>query len=163
MLFSVSVFFLMKKKNVCLFWISHVILSLSIYYACLIGKSEILFGRCVYKLLLPYSPQPIYHFGRVFNITLYMPSPKYFIAHNFKIDWDKQLLIKAKLTWKTSYEGQSFLLDNDKPWCSHKKTHRIFTKNSAEYQSEYWYTKIKHQGQHGQNAYTKKPCLYPNN
>ena len=69
-----------------------------IYYACLIGKSEILFGRCVYYLLLPYSPQPVYHFGRVFNITLYMHSPKHFIAHNFKIDWDKQLLIQAKLT-----------------------------------------------------------------
>ena len=91
--FCECVFFLWKKKNVYYFWISHVILSLSIYYACLIGKSEILFGRCVYKLLLPYSPQPIYHFGRVFNITLYMPSPKYFIAHNFKIDRDKQLLI----------------------------------------------------------------------
>ena len=51
--------------------------------------------------------------------TLYMPSPKTF-AHNFKIKWDKQLLIQTKSSWKTLSEGQSWLLDNDKPWCSHK-------------------------------------------
>ena len=118
--------------------------------------------RCLYYLLLPYSPQPIYYFGRVFNITPYIPSPKHFIAHNFKIDWDKQLLIQAKLTWKTSYEGQSFLLDNDKPWCSHKNTSNIHEKFSR---ISKWVLvcKNKHQGQHGQNAYTKNPGLYPNN
>ena len=35
-------------------------------------------------------------------------------------NWYKQRLIQTKTTWKPSSEGQSCLLDNNKPRCSHK-------------------------------------------
>ena len=44
-------------------------LSLSIHHAYWIGISEIMFGRCVYWLLVSYSLKHIYHFGRVWKTS----------------------------------------------------------------------------------------------